>query len=477
MKRFILICLCLLSAATYASTRELTLQDAIYLAVRQNPNVQNAQLAHVLQTYAVEIQRWQFEPHYSFQATRTTNKNYSVTNGNYVTENSTGAQVGMNLLTPIGTNIAIKENNNITNNYNPGLSVQIEQPLLRGFGKAIVEAALNDALDNEKISRLQVEGVLRETVTSVIKAYLDVLSAQGTLAIDQKDYERAQLTVKQTQLFIKAGHKAGVELIGVQAAAANAQTKIESDRNALQQSRYALLQAIGIDPNTQVNFSVINVPQLIKKYHIPGLSETKSQMIQHDIGYQVAIITLEGSTKRSVLSAEDKTRWQLDLTVNSNAGGSSGGGPNAGINSLVNGVNQTNSAMLSLTIPIDDHSARVAVASAKIALHEATIALQQQKWNKETNAINNWNSIFSAKRSLEFAEQAEKLQAKTYQINFQKYSHGLIDSLELQTAQQQYVASQQTLENARTSYLKSLIDLDQMIGNTLTTWDVKVRYD
>jgi outer membrane protein TolC len=165
------------------------------------------------------------------------------------------------------------------------------------------------------------------------------------------------------------------------------------------------------------------------------------------------------------------------LTANSNAGGSTGGGPNAGINSLVNGVNQTNSAMLTLTIPIDDHGAKVALASAKIALREATLGLQQQKWAKETSAINTWNSIFSAKRSLEFAEQAEKLQDKTYQINFQKYSHGLIDSMELQTAQQQYVSSQQAMESARMGYLKALIEMDQMMGNTLITWNVKVRYD
>ncbi len=46
-----------------------------------------------------------------------------------------------------------------------GLSLQIMQPLMRGFGKAVVEASLNNAKDSEVISRLNIEGTLRTTVT------------------------------------------------------------------------------------------------------------------------------------------------------------------------------------------------------------------------------------------------------------------------------------------------------------------------
>ena len=74
----------------------------------------------------------------------------------------------------------------------------------------------------------------------------------------------------------------------------------------------------------------------------------------------------------------------------------------------------------------------------KSRLHEATIGLEQEKWSKETCTINGWNSIYSAERALNFAENAEKLQQlKRMLLVLQKYSHGLIDSLQLQSAQQQ----------------------------------------
>ncbi len=456
--------------------RVLTLDEAIMLAVRENPNVQTAQLNHVQQKYALEIEQWQFQPHFGLQATKTTTQTYSTTSSGMVTQNATGITPSVSLLTPIGTQFNLNSTNNVSGTYNPTLSLQIMQPLMRGFGRPIVEAALNNAMDSERISRLNVESQLRNTVTAVINAYLDVISAQNSLEIDQQALNRSEESVKQTKLFIKAGHKAGVELITVEADAASAQTKIETDRNGLQQARYALLAAIGIDPNTPLSFSSVNIENLIKKFQIPTLERAKDMILENDIQYQIDNIVLNGSTKRNLAAAEDNTRWQLNLVLNGNTGSGTGRGPNAGINSLVNGVNVNDSATLNLTIPLDDRPAKAAVTNAKIALQEAEVALRQEKWSKETSIINGWNNIYSALRSKHFAENAANLQAKTYQVNFQKYSFGLIDSLELRAAQEQYRSAQQTSLNADMSYLKALIELDSLTGNTLKTWDVQVQY-
>ena len=106
------------------------------------------------------------------------------------------------------------------------------QPLIRGFGRPIVEAALQSARENVTISHLHMEETLRTTVTNVINDYLSVVSAEKTLEIDQNDLTRSKKSVEQTKLFIKAGRKAGVELVTVEAAVANTQAKIENDQNA-----------------------------------------------------------------------------------------------------------------------------------------------------------------------------------------------------------------------------------------------------
>ena len=50
-----------------------------------------------------------------------------------------------------------------------------------------------------------------------------------------------------------------------------------------------------------------------------------------------------------------------------------------------------------------------------------------------------------------------------------------IDSLELQSAQNQLIQSQQTLLGAEIGYIKALVNIDQLTGHTLKTWNIKVR--
>jgi outer membrane protein TolC len=452
----------------------LSLNEAILLAVRSNPNVQVSQLSYVSQKFNLWVQDWQFLPHYSLQASATVAKATSSGQPSASTHNY-NVTPGISLLTPIGTNIALTASNTQTANYNPGLSLQIMQPLMRGFGTAVVEAALHNAQDTDVISRLNVEGVLRNTVTAVINAYLDVVSAEKTIKIDEGALERAERSVEQTRLYIKAGHMAGNEIVTVQANAASARSQLENDKNNLAQARYAMLAAIGVDPNTRVRFSSLDVDGLIRKYHLPTLEDTKRLILENDIQYQVDNITLHGPMERSLLVAKDNERWQLNVAVNASTGNGAGGGQNAGSNSLFNGFNQAQSVALTLQIPIDDQLTKQAVVNAKIGLKQAELGLKQEKWNKETSAINGWNSVLSVERSLRFAEDAEKLQEKTYNTSYQKYLHGLIDSLELQSALVSLIQSQQSLLNARINYLKALVNLDLLVGNTLKTWNVKVR--
>ena len=452
----------------------LSLREAIFLAIRENPNIQQQQLNYTLQKFNLVVAEWQFAPQYTFETSANFMKSRSSGMGTTISHEY-NVQPSVSLLTPVGTQIELGSINAETGNYNPGLSLQVIQPLMRGFGKAIVEAALNNARDSEVIARLNIEGTLRSTVTAVIHAYLEVVMAEKKIIIDEDALKRAELSVQQTKLFIKAGHKAENEVVTVLANVASAQTQLETDKNNLTQSRYALLKAIGLNPNQAIYFSSLQIDSLTKKYFFLPLNEAKQRVLKNDIQYQTDQILLRGETTRSLITAEDNTRWQLNFTGKASTGNGAGGGQNAGVNSLMNGANQAQSISLDLQIPIDDKAAKQAVMGAKIALKEAEIALKQEKWDKETSAINGWNEVSSAKEALRFAEEAEKLQKKTYEIGYQKYLYGLIDSLELQSAQTQLILAQQTLLNARIVYLRSLVNLDLLIGNTLNTWGIEIR--
>ncbi|MDR3490594.1 MAG: TolC family protein [Gammaproteobacteria bacterium] len=478
MFRLIFLCFILFSsnianAEVENSQLTLSLQEAILLAVRENPNVEIAQLNEVEQKFSLHVQQWQFVPHLALVASVGVNKD--TVNGVQQTTRNPLIQPTATWLSPIGTQATLSLVNPFANHANPSLSLQIVQPLMRGFGRPIVEAALDNARDSEEMSRLNIEGTLRNTVTAVIIAYLNAVSAENTVKLDQAALERAQTSVTQTKLFIKGGHKAGNELVTVQADVASAETTLENDKNNSQQARFALLAAIGLDPNTNVRITNLDVSALIHKYHQLSLAETQEHVLMNDIQYRVDQITLEGSTKRNLMQAEDNTRPQLNLSLNAGTNSGLSNGQNGGIASLFNGANESKGATLSIAIPLDDQVAKQGVLNAKIALREAMLALKQEKWNKETSAINSWNTVGSAERALKFAENAADLQQKNYQLTNKKYLYGLINSIELQSVRQQLNQNQQALISAQLNYLSSLVNIDLLVGTTLETWNIKVR--
>ena len=461
------------ACAAQPASLHLTLNEAILLGVRQNPNVVSAQLSDVLQKFNYIVARWAFSPHYAINGSATYNHNKlaeieSTQGKNFSLEPTVSWQF------PVGTQLSLTAANSYSTNYHPSLSLQLTQPLMRGFGSAIVEAALNNAKDALEISSLAIEGTLRNTVTNIINAYLVVLSAQESIVIDQKALARAEMSQHQTELFIQAGHKAGNELITVKANVASAKSQLENDVNNLEQARFGLLAAIGIDPNAKVEFAPLDLESLEKRYQPVALSRAQAAALAHDIQYQVDNLVLNGQTMRNLATAKDHTRWQLNLSASAMVG-SGTDGTNVGINGLLNGENQAQNIGLSLVIPIGDKAAQQELLSAKIAIKQARLALQQERWSLETNAINTWNSVQSAERALHFAKDAEKLQQDTYQLNYQKYIHGLIDSLELQTAQLQLTQAQQASLNAQMNYIKALVQLDLLMGHTLSSWEIKVR--
>lgn len=151
---------------------QLSLREAILLALRYNPNIQNAELDRIVQRYQLRLAHNQFELQYALGASGVIQKSKFNGVGSDTTHTLLGSPE-FNLKTKLGTeaNLSINNNVNENNNYNPVLNFSLTQPLLRGFGKAVNEAALLDAEDNEWLNKLNLQQSVADQVTQVIVAY------------------------------------------------------------------------------------------------------------------------------------------------------------------------------------------------------------------------------------------------------------------------------------------------------------------
>lgn len=458
----------------------LTPDDAVYLAVRNNPNVLIANNNRVTQKYSLLLAENNFMPQYSMTGQYQVSQGRS---GGVASQTepsySLGPQVTLN--NHIGTQFTLSMANSVSDgNYNPGVTFQIVQPLMRGFGKAVVDAALEDAIDTEYTNKLQYKQTAMDTVVNTLNDYFAVVEAKETLKISYQSLEQNLQTIKNDQALIKAGRMAGADIVQAKAQVATTLSTIEENKNSLKSAKTTLLDELGLSPNTVIdvptNFNFLQiVNHLTNNGRVPSLSESTKLALTNNSDYQVARVAI-GSLARGIITAEDANRPQLNLTLATTRGGGTGDGENANLQSLYNGRNYNNSAELNLDVPIDNMSNKAAIVNAKIGLQNGYINLAEAKRSLIESVRTDYENLQTSKTQLKLSEQAMQLQEETYNINKQKFLAGKISNFELLTQQQDLTTAKNSLISSQISYLNAITSFEDQIGVALAPWHIKVRY-
>lgn len=480
--------ICLASSHLYAQNNRpliLTFKDAIYLALRNNPTLESAELERVVQKYALVVAKNVFEPQYSLTASY--NRTWSKSLGSSSISRSTDIQPSISLKNHYGTTFEVDSTNPTSGTssgtyFNPTLSFSIKQPLIQGFGKAVVDEALNNALDAETSNKLSLKQTTISTINNIMDDYFDLMQAEQQLMVDRRTLINNEKLVANDKVKIAAGEIARTDIIQDEAQVATAQSAIQRDMNSLQQSRLTLLNEIGLSADSKVQLpkQIDNNPiiALLTGARTPAsIAITKKLILANNPQYQIDGIGLR-SLRRAVISAQDARNWKLDLSASEAVGGSGGAGApgDRSFRSLSNHRNHVEQVGLDLTIPIDDVSAKSALISDKIALEKAEIAYNNEKRTLEITALTDRNSVAISKAQLNLDKQAAVLQNQTYKIAQLQHSAGKIASFDLIKYQQDLTTAELSLVADTINYLKSLITLDKDLGITLDLLGIKIRY-
>ncbi len=448
MKRIGLMLLLLMPMFVHAKPAELTLtlRDAILLALRYNPTVQTAEIQRVVDKYSLEVANYAFEWQYALNASA----QYSDTRASGARSDSQSYSVtpSAKITTAIGTQVTATMGNNTSNRgsqYNPGASLNVTQPLLRGFGRDVTLRPLYDAYDNQIVNRLNLKKTVISTITTVISQYISLLQAQYSLQSQERTLQEALRQLQQGRLKVKAGKMAAADLIEPEACIANQRLQLSQAKNALEQSRLTLLNTIGLDPSVRI---IIKQEVQLPNEEIPKLPIAQKLILQNDINYQMALIQRR-IDERALLFAKDNLRAQLNLIAQGTMGGGTSGGRNAGFASLANNDNRTSSVKLEFSIPIDNKPLQQAFLQAKVTLQKDDINLRQQRWMLETTIMNALRDLEAKRQQVMLAEQASHLAARSLDIAEKKLRLGLGTTFETTTLRNKLLAVEVQTINAR----------------------------
>lgn len=467
------------TAAAKQPAIELTLHDAIFLALRHNPNILQSEIQRVADKYALIVAKNQFELQY--QLTGNATYTHSILNDQETKTGSYGLSPTVSLESHYGTQMQVAADNAYANgHYTPGVTFSVTQPLIQGFGRPVVDAALNNAKDSELINQMNFKQTAISTVAQVINDYLSWIQSYQQIGVDKQSLQNYQLTVKNDQSLIKAGRMARADIVQAQAQVASQEATIQADLNNINSAKNQLLDDLGLPPQLNIiapknfNFAATE-KEILGSSALPAQQDSEKIGLDNNLELKTANITLR-TLQRSLLVAEDQRRWSVNLVASEQRTGVPGTNQQNSINNLIGDNNHTEQVGLALTIPIDDVSAQANVVDQKVALEKAQIALQEAKRQLAENIDTQYQSVITSKQGLALSENALALQKQTVHISQQKQIAGRASTFEVLSNQKDLAEQQESLVSSQIAYLKSIVSLQSTLGTTLDPWQIHIKY-
>lgn len=455
---------------TTVPAKTLTLQDAILLALRNNPNVRSAEIQRVADKFALEVAHNQFEPQFSIGGS-STYANGSTPQYNF---NTTG-----NWLAPTGAQVQINYDSTFQGPSSSDVTTTITQPLLKGFGPQVTLAPWVLAKYTEQVNRLNLKNTIINTITQVISSYYALVEAYNALTINQIALQNSLVTLRQYQVKIQAGQAAPAEIAQQQAQVANQRLAVTQARNAIAQNYQALLTALGLDPRSKLNIDRnIHLPNLA----IPGVEQSIDLALDNNIAYQQGLYALkQGET--NLMLAKDQQRWQLNAVAtnafipgvnSSNAVVPNVNGPGTLV--VVPNSGSSSSLTLNLNIPINNKQIKQQLVNATVSLYQQRIQVSEIKRQLRgtiLNAIQNLQfqlqQIILAERSVQYAQQA-------LDVELTKLKYGRSTLFEVTQLRTNLTSVQLNLVAQRINYINTLAAFQQTLGVTLDKWGLTICY-
>lgn len=453
--------------------QQLSLREAILLALRYNPNIQNAELDRIIQRYQLRLAHNEFELQYALGGSAAVERSrYSgvgtTTNKTYI------ASPELNLKTKMGTKIGLNIDNNVSNynSYAPVLNFSINQPLLRGFGKAANEANLLDAIDSEWLNKINLQQAVSDQITQVIGAYRALILSANNLQNQRLQQREAQKTYEINEKKIKAGQLEPTGNIQQSYQIESLSLMVEQAENEFKTTAQDLLQTIGLSPTMR-----LSVPSdvVLGKIIVPSIKESIELAMKHNAQY-LALVMQRRADERAYKLAKNQQLWQLDVGANVQGGRISNVDGNHGLSSIYKGENINQTARVTLTIPLNDINRRSQLISAKVKLEKDRLNLIALKREIETIITNTINNIESLAKRYQLAEKQVALAEKSYALEKKKQQAGISSALDVNNTQNQLIQAQMGLISAKIAYLNQLSILDRILGKTLEHWQIKLRY-
>jgi outer membrane protein len=290
--------------------RQLTVDEAVQLALEQNLEVQAQRLNPQVQDYSVAQARTAWTPSFSagvFGQNQDAPPSSFLSGGtDVITTQNAGTELAVSQLLPWGTNYAVSwdsarmTTNNIFTQFDPqltsNLSAFIEQPLLRNFKIDSARWQLLASRNNREIADIDLRQTMATTTRNVKNAYWEYKYALASLEVARQSLELAQESLRNTRSRVEIGTLAPIDIVEAESEVAQREEAVILAEAAIGQSEDRL-RSLVFDPNT------------------PEFWNMRIEPID-PVPFEVQAVDVDGAVRRALSERTDvaQTKKTLDRT-------------------------------------------------------------------------------------------------------------------------------------------------------------------
>lgn len=440
---------------------ELSLADAVALAMRDNRAIRSAFLQRVAQKFNLRVAEDKFSPKLNISGSYLLRRNTG--------DNGSSADISpvASMVTPIGTQITMgwtKASDKMDStglNSRSGLTFSVIQPLLRDGGVDAAMASVRIARLDEKINQLGLKSTVSQTVTDVILAYRAFLLAQEQERISRDALARAKELLAVNHALVASGRMAEVDVVQTESDVANQELAVEQAINAVDAARLVLLGKLALDLRTDI----VPKERLAVQPVDIKLDRALAVATESHPDYLIQLIALERG-KHGLGVAKNKRLWDVSVVAGSEITRAYPDSPKGRRNSY-GGVQ--------VGIPLGDLSAEQAEVSAATALRTAEVKLDDVRQQVEGQTRDAVRNVDARWRQHEIARRARDLASRKVEIEREKLRLGRSSNFQVLSFETDLRRAESTQLNAMIDYLNALTILDQQVGTTLDTWQISLE--
>lgn len=475
-----------------APVLELSLDDCIYRAIKNNLNLKaemlTPQITEEAVTQAIEKFLPSFSVNFNKQNTRTASYSFLDASDVVMTkQDDYTVQLTQNI--PIGGSFSASLYNYINDSnrrfqtinprYGTTLRLNFNQPLLRGFGWKYGRREIIIASYNREISQENFQKILEDTIYAVEVAYWNLVYARENLKVRQQSLRLAQELLEKNRIEIEAGTLPPIELLTAESEVSTRQADIlEAEamvRNYEDQLKVIINLAQEMENFKQVRIVPVDSPTMEKReityeealavalQKRPDLEAIRMDLKskEFNFGYARNQLLPDLQFQLSYWSpgiSGDQILYQDNNPLTGIIIGKIPGKKSDALRDALDFKYKNWAIGLTLNLPVSTVATRAAYAQAKLSLEQAKLKLKNQQLQLDLEIGNTVRAVeTNYQRALAY-RAARELAQKKLEAEQEKFKVGMSTNyLVLQY--------QRDLANAMTMELKALIDYNISLAN------------